>query len=298
MPGANALRLARPPPARLSIPLPTDSLLTDGAARTWSGALADGLVAQELPATAAQPTPGDWSVVLSAHTDHGNVVPTYTVVDPKGASQGSVTGAPVAASEWAAGDPVALKTAATAEVPKLLALLTSIEAQQQQSDPHSLLNRPPRLFFAGVTGAPGDGNTALTRLMIARFPTLGDVMEDTAAESDFTVRGEIKTAPGKNGAMRIEIQWIVTDSQNRESGRVVQINEVPPGTLDHYWGEVAEVVANEAAGGVHEVVVQASGRGNATAASKPGGDPAAAKPINGSASPNANNPSAPTKPTG
>jgi hypothetical protein len=185
------------------------------------------------------------------------------VVDPKGASQGAVSGAPVAASAWAAGDPATLKEAASTEIPKLLSLLTSIQAHEQQSDPHSLLNRPPKLCFTGVTGAPGDGNASLTRLMLARLPTLGDVMVDKPSDADFTIRGEIKTAPGAKGAMRIEIQWIVTDAKSRESGRVVQINEVPAGSLDHYWGEVAEVVATEAAGGVHEVVVQASGRGDA-----------------------------------
>ncbi len=262
MPGANALRLAQPPPARLSIPLPTDSLLTDDAARTWSGALADGLLAQELPASATEPAPGDWRIVLSAHLDGASVTPTYTVIDPKGASQGAINGAPVTASAWAAGDPVTLKSAAASEVPKILSLLTSIQAHEQQSDPHSLLNRPPKLLFTGVTGAPGDGNMSLKRLMLARLPTLGDVMVDTPADADFKVRGEIKTAPGASGTTRIEIQWIVTDAKARESGRVVQINEVPAGSLDHYWGEVAEVVATEAAGGVHEVVVQASGRGD------------------------------------
>jgi len=263
MPGATALRLAQPPPSRLSIPLPTDSLLTEDAARSWSSALAADLLAQELPATATEPAPGDWRIVLSAHLDGPNVTPTYTVIDPRGASQGAVTGDPVAASAWAAGDPATLKEAASAEIPKILSLLTSIQAHEQQSDPHSLLNRPPKLLFAGVTGAPGDGNASLTRLMIARLPTLGDVMVDKPGDADFTIRGEIKTAPGAKGAMRIEIQWIITDAKSRESGRVVQINEVPAGSLDHYWGEVAEVVATEAAGGVHEVVVQASGRGDA-----------------------------------
>ena len=259
-PGAMALRLAQPPPARLSIPLPTDSLLTDGAAHAWSGALAEGLLAQEVPVTATEPAPGDWRVVLSAHTDGGAVVPTYTVLDPKGAAQGEVIGDPVAASAWAAGDAGTLKAAADAEVPKLVSLLTSIEAHRQQSDPNSLMNRPPRVFFAGVTGAPGDGNEALTRLMVHRLPSLGDVMADTARQADFTVRCEIKTAPGANKTTRIEIQWIVTDSQAREAGRVLQINEVAPGSLDHYWGEVAEVVAMEAAGGVQEVVQQSTGR--------------------------------------
>ena len=271
MPGANALRLAQPPPARLAVPMPTDSLLADESAKLWSGALADGLLAQELPATATEPAPGDWRIVLSAHLDGGTVTPTYTVVDPKGASQGAVTGPPVAASAWAAGDPVSLKAAAGAEVPQILSLLTSIQAHEQQSDPHSLLNRPPKLFFAGVTGAPGDGNASLSRLMIARLPTLGDIVQTNPTNADFTVRGEIKTAPGAKGAMRVEIQWVVTDSKSRESGRVVQINEVPAGSLDSYWGEVAEVVATEAAGGVHEVVVQASGRGAPAPPPKPTG---------------------------
>ena len=272
MPGANALRLAQPPPARLAVPMPTDSLLADESAKLWSGALADGLLAQELPAVANEPAPGDWRIVLSAHLDGGNVTPTYTVVDPKGASQGAVSGPPVAASAWAAGDPTALKAAASAEVPQILSLLTSIQAHEQQSDPHSLLNRPPKLFFAGVTGAPGDGNASLSRLMIARLPTLGDIVQTTPTDADFTVRGEIKTAPGATKtAMRVEIQWIVTDSKARESGRVVQINEVPVGSLDSYWGEVAEVVATEAAGGVHEVVVQASGRAAPAPPAKPTG---------------------------
>lgn len=262
MPGANALRLAQPPPSRLSIPLPTNALLTDGAAHIWSSALADGLLAQDLPVSATEPVPGDWRIVLTAHTDNGNVIPAYAVVDPKGKTLGDLSGLPVPANLWASGDADTLKAAATAEIPKILSLLTSIEAHEQQSDPHSLLNRPPKLFFTGVTGAPGDGNAALTRLMTARLPTLGDVMQDNATGADFTIRGEIKTAPGASGTTRIEIQWIVVDSKQRESGRVVQINEVPVGSLDHYWGEVAEVVATEAAGGVHEVVVQASGRGS------------------------------------
>ena len=273
-PGANALRLAQPPPSRLAIPLPTDSLLPDDAAQLWSHALADGLLAQELPVTATEPGPGDWRLVLSAHTDGASVLPTYTVVDPKGATQGAVTGPPVTGSAWAAGAPATLKAAADAEVPKVLALLTSIEAHRQRSDPNSLLNRPARLLFTGVSGAPGDGNAALARLLTAKLPALGDIMADSAAQADYTVRGEVKTAPGVGKTVRVEIQWIVDDARGREAGRVVQLNEVPPGTLDHYWGEVAEVVATEAAGGVHEVVVQSTGRG-AQPSAKPGDKPAA-----------------------
>ena len=48
------------------------------------------------------------------------------------------------------------------------------------SDPHSLLNRPPVIYFKGVTGAPGrrqHGPGACQ--MTTRLPNLGDVVQDT-----------------------------------------------------------------------------------------------------------------------
>lgn len=261
-PGATAERLAQPPPSRLAVPLPTGSLLTDSAAQVWAGALASALAAQELPASAVTTArPGDWRLVLSAELQNGTVVPTYTVVDPDGKSQGASQGPPVPARDWAAAQPATLKAAADAEAPKVVAMLSGIEARRQMSDPKSLLNRPPVLFFKGVSGAPGDGNNALSRLMAARLPNLGDVVQDTAKGADFTVAGEVKLAPGAAKLVRVEIQWIVHNMAGQEIGRVLQLNEVKPGTLDQYWGEVAVVVANEAAGGVHEVVVNATGRG-------------------------------------
>ena len=271
-PGATALRLAQPPPSRLAIPLPTDSLLTDNAALAWSNALATALVAQELPAGAHPVSRGDWSLVLSAEVQNGAVVPTYTVMDPAGQPQGASQGPPVPARDWAAGQPATLKAAADAEAPKVIALLNGIEARRQSSDPKSLLNRPPVIYFKGVTGAPGDGNTALARQMTTKLPNLGDVVQDTAKGADFAVVGDVVTAPGAGNTTRVEVQWIVTDARGEENGRVVQINEVPPHTLDQYWGEVAVVVANEAAGGVHEVITNATGRGKRLDATKVGAD--------------------------
>jgi hypothetical protein len=276
-PGATAMRLAQPPPSRLAIPLPTASLLTDAAALTWSKSLADALLAQDLPAAAMRPRPGDWRLILTAEVEDGAVVPTYTVTDSVGHQQGASQGAPVPAADWAAGEPATLKAAAEAEAPKVIALLNGIEARRQMSDPHSLLNRPPIVFFKGVTGAPGDGNVSLTRQMTTKLPNLGDVVQDTAAGADFSVAGEVKTAKGAGNTTRVEIQWIIIDDKGQERGRVVQLNEVPPGSLDQYWGEVAVAVATEAAGGVNEVILQASGRASA-ATPNPGANPAPEPP--------------------
>ena len=267
-PGATAVRLAQPPPSRLAIPLPTASLLTDNAAQAWSAALADALVAQELPARAQPVGRGDWSLVLSAELQNGSVVPSYTVMDPEGRPQGSSQGPPVAAQDWAGGQAATLKAAADAEAPKVVAMLGGIEARRELSDPHSLLNRPPVIYFKGVTGAPGDGNSSLTRQITTRLPGLGDVVQDNAKGADYAVQCVVKTAPGAGNTTRVEIQWIVTDAKGEESGRVVQINEVPPHTLDQFWGDVAVVVSNEAASGIHEVITNAIGGGAKRAAAK------------------------------
>ena len=44
------------------------------------------------------------------------------------------------------------------------------------------------------------------------------------------------------------------------AGKVVQLNDIPAGSLDHYWADVAVVVATEAAGGVNDVINRQSGR--------------------------------------
>ena len=258
-PGATAMRLAQPPPSRLSIPLPAESLLPDAAATAWAAAVAEALLAEEVPAVAGRGARRtDWTLALAAELRGTEVVPTYTVQNPGGEPQGVSEGAPVPAADWANGDPAMLKAAAAQAAPGIGSLLNRIDAARRQSDPSSLQNRPARLYFTGVTGAPGDGNRSLPAQMRIKLSGLGLVVQDSAAGADFTLAGEVQAAPGRAGATRIELQWIVADAKG-ERGRIVQLNEVPPGTLDRYWGDVAVVVADEAAGGVRDVVLNAGG---------------------------------------
>lgn len=259
-PGAAAERLAQPPPSRLAVLSPTESLLPAAAAEAWATAVADALRTEEVPATAdARHRRSDWSLVLSAEVRGGEVVPSYAVQNPSGEPQGFSEGAPVSTAAWAGGDPAVLKAAAAQAAPGIASLLNRIEAARRQSDPNSLLNRPARIYFTGVTGAPGDGNSSLPAQMRAKLGAMGLVIQDAAGGADFSLAGQVQTAPGAKGTMRIELQWIVMDGRGAERGRIVQLNEVPPGTLDRYWGDVAVVVADEAAGGVRDVVLNASG---------------------------------------
>ena len=97
-----------------------------------------------------------------------------------------------------------------------------------------------------MTGAPGDGDISLTQQMRARLAVLGPVVLTTPAGADFVVQGEVKVVPIARRQERVEIQWVVKTPAGNERGRVVQLNEIPAGTLNRYWGDVAVVVATEA----------------------------------------------------
>ncbi len=263
-PGANAMRLAQPPPSRLAVPSPTQSLLPDAAGAAWANAMAEALLTEEIPAAHTSTRRTDWSLVLAAELRGSEVVPSYEIRNPSGDPQGISEGAPVPASAWASGDPAILKAAAAQAAPGVASLLNRIEAARRQSDPNSLQNRPARVFFTGVTGAPGDGNRSLPAQMRIKLTGLGVVVQETPTNADFKLSGEVNTAAGAGGATRIELQWIISDTTGNERGRILQLNEVPPGTLDRYWGDVAVVVADEAAGGVRDVLINASGSRPAT----------------------------------
>jgi hypothetical protein len=275
-PGATGLRLSQPPPARLAVPLPTNALLTDEGDAVYQKAIVEGLQAEEVPAVADVARTGDWRLGITAEVRGDKVVPLFSVQSPDGKPRGTTEGAAIDAAQWAEASPPTLQLAANSGAPAIAALLTRIEAELRLSDPNSLVNRPARIFVPDVTGAPGDGNHQLARNLRQQMPQMGEQVRDTANGSDFTVQGQVKTAPGSAGTERIEIQWIVSDAQGREAGRVVQLNEVSPGSLDRYWGDTALAVAQEAAGGIRDVIQNQLGARAEGAKAKL--DPAADKP--------------------
>jgi len=259
-PGRAALALAVPPPPRLIVSSPTGGLMPEPDARVWSQAVTNALVSAEIPAFATQPHAGEWQLRLSASLDGTQVTPKFTLIDPKGRVKGDVVGKPVPASDWAQAASAVFQRSAAQAAPQIVELLRAVDASLKQSDPNSLYNRPARIFFAGVTGAPGDGDMALARGMRIRLPETGDQLVDRAISADFLLRGTVKLTDEPDGQQQVEIHWLVSDSAGHLAGDVAQGHDVGKGTLDHYWGDIAAVVTDEAAGGVHEVITNFSGR--------------------------------------
>ena len=254
------MQLAQPPPARLAVPMPGNALLPDAAGRQFATSVAESLQAQEVPAIATAARPGDWRLIVTADRRQDAVVPVYTVENPKGEDRGKTEGKPVSLAAWAAGEPATFQQAAVDAAPGIAALLTRNEAARQRRDPNSLLNRPARVDVADVEGAPGDGNQQLTRQMRDKLSKLGPVVQDTSNGADFLLEGHVRMVPEAGNQQRVEIQWVLKAANGDERGRIVQLNEVPSGSLNHYWGDVAVVVADEASGGVRDALLTQTGR--------------------------------------
>ncbi|MDT7951996.1 MAG: hypothetical protein RQ966_10885 [Acetobacteraceae bacterium] len=257
-PGRNGALLAEPPPARLAVPTPAQSLLTDFGSETWARLTAKALADMALPASFGPARPGEWQLRLSATLRGQNVIPEFEVLDATGAPQGTAEGAPVPAVAWSQADEPTLEAAAAQSAPSIDALLTRIQAARLQADPNSLQNRPARVYVAGVTGAPGDGDQSLEVQIKRKLANDAIVVQDTASGADYRLHCEVHTEPGSGGQLKVELQWIVDDSRG-ERGRVVQLNEVPGHTLDRFWGDVAAVAAEQAAGGIRDVLFNAAG---------------------------------------
>ncbi len=267
-PGETARRLASEPPIlpRLIVPAPATALLSDSGGQAFAALLARDLQLREVPAYAEAGHSGDWVLAVSA-TDTGRaVVPVYTVRTPQGREAATLKGSPVPTDAWAAATPATLEEAAADAAQRLSVTLAGINTTLQRANPNSLLNRPARVAVLEVTGAPGDGDAALTRLMRTHLSALGETVQDSPKDADFVVQGQVRTVPIAGGQERVEIQWIVTEPRRAgtpggaERGRVVQLNNVAAGSLNGVWGDVAQAVTEEASGGVRDVVLRQSGR--------------------------------------
>jgi len=260
-PGEVAEHLAAPPPGRLAIPVPGAAFLTEAAATKLAEGVREGLVTREVPVFAGPAQPGDWPLVITARTTPDRtIVLNYAVSDPTGKPLGAVDTPPIPAADWVAARPATLQRAIDDAVPRLSDLLTRIAAARAESDPNSLVNRPTKVAFTGVIGAPGDGDQSLARRMRDELAALGQALQDTPDGADFQVSGEVTVTPNAGDQQRVEIVWLVRNAKGGEAGKVAQLNDVKRGTLDHAWGDIAVVVAHEAAYGVRDVIVNQIGR--------------------------------------
>lgn len=260
-PGGQASALAAPPAYRLAVPVPADALLSGAQAAGFAEALSNALLANEVPASVTDPFPLDWRLAVQARLDGGSVVPRYLLADPDGRPQGEAEGSPIPARDWSDARPELLRRVARDAAPRIADLLLRAEAARKGMDPAALaVSGPPRIFVPAVRGAPGDGNQALTARLREALGQNGMVVQEVAEGARFAVTGLVNVIPQpQTRTQRVEILWTVSRRDGEDLGRVLQLNEVPQGVLERFWGDVAFAAATEAAGGVRTVVANAGG---------------------------------------
>ena len=258
-PGRQARSLAIPLAIRLAVPPPPQALLDEANARRLAEAMTAALQGEEVPAIAIdRPLPLDWQLLITAESA-GNVVrPRFELVNADGRSQGVHEGAGVPIRAWAEPTPPMLAQVAAQATPGLTRLLLSVQAARASATPGAISSGPPRVRFLPVRGAPGDGAQALAARMREFMSNLGFVVQDAAEGAQYGLTAEVRiTAPADN-AQVVDLQWIVTRRDGEELGRVVQVNEVPAGRLNRFWGDIAYVAAEQASGGVQTIIRNAT----------------------------------------
>ncbi|MFQ3623444.1 MAG: hypothetical protein SNJ73_07845 [Acetobacteraceae bacterium] len=252
---ASPSELTRRPPARIVIPPSTSLGLTEEAARRFAVALAEALQEREVPATAASIARPQYRLLASAEPAAGAVRLTYTLLDAAGEPIGAAGGPrPVSAAAWSSAGEATLREAATAAAPGIASMIARVDAASRNVSPGALAERLPTVRVGGVRGAPGDGNRSLERAIRQALAREGVVVQEGAAAAEFDLAGAVAVADLPRRRQRVEIVWTVARADGTEVGRVSQLNEVPMGSLDGLWADVAAVVAEQAAGGVAEVI--------------------------------------------
>jgi hypothetical protein len=256
-PGKEGALLAVPPSPVLVIPTPSNALLGDSAP-AYAADLATALAAQDVPSIAGPAQKTDWHITTTAALTGATITPHYTLIGPDGKTYGQQNGAPIDAAAWSNAAPATLTAQATTDAVSLTKLLETANAQVQGSNPNSLENRLPRIYVAGVTGAPGDGNQSLALNLTRDLPPLGDDITTIPADADFTVNAIVIAKPDTNKQILVQLNWMVQDSADRKIGQVTQLHDLSPTDINPYWGDIAAAAATEAATGIHTVINNAT----------------------------------------
>jgi hypothetical protein len=116
----------------------------------------------------------------------------------------------------------------------------------------------PVVALKPVTGAPGDGGNALSRAIGAILARAGVALKSKPADQEnYLLSGKVEINPVPGGKQSVKITWSLARPDGSAIGQVSQENQVPAGSLDGAWGDVAYEVATAAAGGIVELIQRA-----------------------------------------
>ncbi|MBO6519473.1 MAG: hypothetical protein JJ900_01170 [Rhodospirillales bacterium] len=111
----------------------------------------------------------------------------------------------------------------------------------------------PSFLIKPVTGAPGNGNEALTAALKSALRDKDLTISEDPRQAGFIIQGNVDTGDPVNGRQYVRIIWRVNTVTGEEVGKAVQENTVVAGSLDGEWGRVAEAVSYAAVRGISDL---------------------------------------------
>lgn len=123
----------------------------------------------------------------------------------------------------------------------------------------------PKLTIVAIDGAPGAGGRALKSALEYHLKKAGLTMSDTVADHGALILGKVSLTPSKApgaAASRdtLALAWTVMRPNGSEIGVIDQANDIPKGTLDGPWGDIAFMIAEGAAEGIVDLLRKTEGK--------------------------------------
>jgi hypothetical protein len=235
--------------------------------KTIARKLADELERIGYEVAAAAPMRLTGRAVAISSADGAKFRIAWSLKDASGRLLGQFTTAETApykaANPWDALDADTLKRlaqAAAASVDKTLedteagsaAILNTGQPKPVQPPPEakSAVNPVTKVFIAGVTGAPGDGDTALPNALAIFFGQFDIELLGAKAPDAYVIEGRVTVKPKNTAQQTVQILWLLQSPKGKELARIAQENTVPAGSLAQRWGKTAAEAAEGAADGL------------------------------------------------
>lgn len=108
----------------------------------------------------------------------------------------------------------------------------------------------PSFAYVTVSGAPGDGESALAGALYNELASAGIKEAPPESTAVYEIEGTVKLSLAKRGRQNIEINWMVFDPDGNTLGHVAQRKVIRKGSLDRAWGSAAVGAASAAADGI------------------------------------------------
>jgi hypothetical protein len=153
------------------------------------------------------------------------------------------------AFDWDYGSPRIIKEVGEATALEVANLLIGRTARS-----HKDTQNRSGVWVRPISDAPGDGNFSLTRAIAFTLGDHGMKVVKSQAMAEHYLKGSVRLGPAESGNQKIEVTWVVTDTNDKEIGRARQRNTVPVGTFDGRWGQTAVMISMAAVSGIKNII--------------------------------------------